>query len=79
MAELDAEERKQLKKILVALGNKAQLRLFDDLPEVTKPIPVVVLKAGSTRPRHPKGASGADLEAAAVNAGEEPVEQKILQ
>jgi hypothetical protein len=76
MAELDAEERKQLKKILVAHGNKAQLRLFDDLPEAVRPPPVVILSGGRT-PKHPKdrkGVSGADLEKAAVEAGEPPSE-----
>lgn len=67
MAELDGEERKLLKRIVVAHGNKKQLALFADLPEAVRPPKAVVVELKPKR----KGASGADIEAA-EKAAEEP-------
>lgn len=82
MAELDSEERKDLRKIVVAHGNKAQLSLFNDLPPAPKPEQPVLIETKS-RKKHPEaaaskpngdekklqGASGADIDAA-IKAGE---------
>ena len=60
MAELDAEERKLLRKIVVAHGDKAQLQLFNDLPPaVAAPEEVVIPdEKAEKKPKAAKKAKG---------------------
>src|SRR5262245_52845370 len=59
IAEFDSEERKLLKKIVVARGDKKQLALFNDLPEAVKPPKEVVVAADAKEKRSKKKGNGA--------------------
>jgi hypothetical protein len=54
MAELDSEERRLLKRIITAHGDKAQLQLFADLPPALKPPKEVVIEAAKGTKKPPK-------------------------
>ena len=81
LAELDSEERKLMKRIVIAHGSKEQLALFSDLPEAAKPEKPVVIKetkakggkgAKATGEKVHPGVTGEDLDKNAVASGEAP-------
>jgi len=74
MAELDAEERKLLKRIVVAHGDKAQLQLFNDLPPAVAAPKEVVIADSKAEKKPPKakkakGVTGEELAQADQAAG----------
>lgn len=73
MAELDGEERKMLRKLITAHGDKKQLALFADLPDAVKaPKEDVVVVDDKPKKKKGPGATGADISTAAEAAAFDP-------